>query len=117
MSESKQQLAPWPWRWDDTPWEKYDLMERAPWLVDAEDNPVLAGQITCRDEAHGRAIAAAPELVEALNKTTSAASDALFVLQELIKNDYCRYGHLESIVESLDKSTDAGYAALAKAGA
>lgn len=61
--------------------------------------------------------AGVPELVGALNKTTSAASNALFVLQELIKNDYCRYGHLENIVESLDKSTDAGYAALAKAGA
>ncbi|WP_186260311.1 hypothetical protein [Burkholderia gladioli] len=66
---------------------------------------------------HGAAAEAAPELVEALNETTRAASDALFVLQELIKNDYCRYGHLENIVESLDKSTDAGYAALAKAGA
>lgn len=75
MSESKQQLAPWPWRWDDTPWEKYDPMERAPWLVDAEDNPVLSGQISCKDEAHGRAIAAAPELVEALRIALQLLTD------------------------------------------
>ncbi|WP_186194440.1 hypothetical protein [Burkholderia gladioli] len=118
MSESKQQLAPWPWRWDDTPWEKYDPMERAPWLVDAKDNPVLSGQISCKDEAHGRAIAAAPELVEALQAAMRAASDTLFVLREMLENDYEHtHPRLENLAEALDKATDVGYAALAKAGA
>lgn len=61
---------------------------------------------------------AAPELVEALQEAMRAASDTLFVLREMLENDYEHtHPRLENLAEALDKATDVGYAALAKAGA
>jgi protoporphyrinogen oxidase len=52
--------------WDDTVWD-YDPAEQAPWLVtdDAARDRVLWGEIKC-GEANARLIAAAPDLLEAL---------------------------------------------------
>ncbi len=57
-------IAPWPWGWDGPVWD-YDIENEARWLLDAEGNPVLQGEIKCRDENHAHLIAAAPELLAA----------------------------------------------------
>ena len=57
-----------PWAWDDSVWEECDQMQRAPWLVDAVGNPVLKGEIRCVSEEFAHLIAAAPELLNALNE-------------------------------------------------
>ncbi|MBW5285974.1 hypothetical protein [Burkholderia gladioli] len=61
--------------------------------------------------------AAEAELVEALQVTTRAASDTLFVLQEILRNDGGADPRLENLAEALDKATDLGWPALVKAGA
>jgi hypothetical protein len=57
--------TPGPWEWDGDVWE-YDRENEAPWLMSAKTGmPVIKGDIDCmRDDA--RLIAAAPELLEAL---------------------------------------------------
>jgi hypothetical protein len=64
MSEIKH--ASGPWQWDDEVWTEYDPAERAPWLIGADGRLILTGQIRCQTEADARLIAAAPELLEAL---------------------------------------------------
>ena len=57
--------TPGPWEWDGDVWE-YDRETEAPWLMSAKTGmPVIQGDIDCmRDDA--RLIAAAPDLLEAL---------------------------------------------------
>ena len=58
-----------PWEWDDevpTCYSETDWSEVAPWLVDSNGNDVLSGQIVCKNKADLALIAAAPELLEAL---------------------------------------------------
>ncbi|WP_186065081.1 hypothetical protein [Burkholderia gladioli] len=66
---------------------------------------------------HGPAAETAPELVEALQVTTRAASDTLFVLREILRNDGGADLRLENLADALDKATDLGWPALVKAGA
>jgi len=54
-----------PWEWDANVWD-YDPEQEAPWLVSAGNDKVLFGQIGCTSEANARLIAAAPDLLEAL---------------------------------------------------
>lgn len=68
MSQAKH--TPGPWEWDGSVWQ-YDEQEEAPWLVqapwhDVKSKAVLSGSIRCNTEADARLIAAAPELLEAL---------------------------------------------------
>ena len=61
------QHTPGPWHWDGNPCN-YDKEQEAPWLIDANDSypPILGGTITCQSDANARLIAAAPDLLEAL---------------------------------------------------
>ena len=63
------QHTPGPWHWDGNPCN-YDKEQEAPWLVDANNSfpPILGGTITCQSDANARLIAAAPELLKALNE-------------------------------------------------
>ena len=60
------QHTPGPWKWDGTPWD-YDAENEAPWVVtdDVKEVRVLSGSIRCNKE-NARLIAAAPELLAAL---------------------------------------------------
>jgi hypothetical protein len=62
------QHTPGPWHWEGNPCN-YDKEQEAPWLVDANYSfpPILGGTITCQSDANARLIAAAPELLSALN--------------------------------------------------
>jgi len=62
------QHTPGPWHWDGNPCD-YDPDQEAPWLVDSNNPypPILGGTIKCQSEADARLIAAAPDLLEALN--------------------------------------------------
>ena len=57
--------TPGPWGWDSTVWD-YDPVQEAPWLVTTEGDRVLSGSIQCTSKANARLIAAAPDLLEAL---------------------------------------------------
>jgi len=63
------QHTPGPWKWDGNPCD-YDPDQEAPWLVDSNDSfpPILGGTIKCQSQADARLIAAAPELLEAIQK-------------------------------------------------
>jgi hypothetical protein len=59
------QHTPGPWHWDSAVWD-YDPEIDAPWLVDATDKRVLWGSIKCDSGANARLIAAAPDLLAAV---------------------------------------------------
>ena len=59
------QHTPGPWHWDGDVCS-YDKENEAPWLCSSEDNPILSGEIGCDTEANARLIAAAPDLLGAL---------------------------------------------------
>jgi len=61
--------------------------------------------------ANARLIAAAPELLEALKATNSAAHEALIVLRDVLRDD----ARFDDLIRTLDNATDVGYAAIAKA--
>lgn len=56
-------------------------------------------------------VRSAPELLDALTKVNAAAHEALFFMKDAMRDD----PRFESIIELLDKATDEGYAAIAKA--
>ena len=56
------------WHWDSNPCD-YDVNEDQPWLVDDNGNRVLWGEIHCDLNDNAYLIAAAPELLEALEFT------------------------------------------------
>jgi hypothetical protein len=62
-------------------------------------------------KANARLIAAAPELLEALKATNSAAHEALIVLRDVLRDD----ARFDDLIRALDNATDVGYAAIAKA--
>lgn len=76
--------TPGPWEWDGSVWN-YDSENEAPWLVQGGSDHrvfVLLGSIKANKEADARLIAAAPELLEALQimvkqftKTPSTLAD------------------------------------------
>ena len=53
------------WHWDSNP-IFYDVNEDQPWLVDNNGNRILWGEIHCDLNDNACLIAAAPELLEAL---------------------------------------------------
>ncbi|WP_186215884.1 hypothetical protein [Burkholderia gladioli] len=115
MSESKQQWTPGPW--ELAPWG--DLIgSNGDKVVFAGDGFSIGSRSNSTWKANGDVAKVAPELAEALQEAMRAASDTLFVLREMLENNY---GHthprLENLADALDKATDVGYAALAKAGA
>ncbi|WP_186019904.1 hypothetical protein [Burkholderia gladioli] len=128
MSESKQQLIAEKERvWDQdgelvaTVWARRPDETRLPgeaWIdMRTRIGPALDAAVQ-ETISLARQFAAAPELVEALQAAMRAASDTLFVLREMLENDYEHtHPRLENLAEALDKATDVGYAALAKAGA
>jgi len=58
-----------PWAWDEPPaksHEGHNWIDSAPWLVDENGKDVLSGQIVCKSDYDALLIAAAPDLLEAL---------------------------------------------------
>jgi len=53
------------WHWDSNPCD-YDVNEDQPWLIDNNGNRILWGEIHCDLNDNTHLIAAAPELLEAL---------------------------------------------------
>lgn len=66
MSEIKHTSGPWQWDDDEVWQEGYDTEQHAPWLVGPSGERILTGRIHCLSESDSRLIAAAPELLEAL---------------------------------------------------
>ena len=78
------------WHWDSNPCD-YDVNEDQPWLVDDNGNQVLWGEIHCDLNDNAYLIAAAPELLEALehiveywnrDRNDNAMHDALWHIIE-----------------------------------
>lgn len=69
--------TPGPWEWDGSVWN-YDSENEAPWLVQSGSDHrvfVLLGSIKANKEADARLIAAAPELLEALQMLVADFGD------------------------------------------
>ncbi|WP_433705834.1 hypothetical protein [Paraburkholderia sacchari] len=52
-----------------------------------------------------------PELFDALKAVNAAASEALFFLRDVMRDD----SRFDELIQRLDEATDVGYAAIAKA--
>ncbi|WP_257834576.1 hypothetical protein [Burkholderia glumae] len=129
MSESKQQWTPGPWSLTTVPTSIGSCHKIGPFPSAGDRRETCAcvyadGIRIGIDEkipaavelfANAKLIAAAPELVEALQVAMRAASDTLFVLRDILRNDGGADPRLENLADALDKATDIGYAALAKA--
>lgn len=74
--------TPGPWCWDDNdalPWTDYDKTDHAPYLINANGRIVMSGDdIRINNAANAHLIAAAPDLLEALEAM-------LFSFEELAK--------------------------------
>lgn len=104
----KAQHTPGPWKWDGNPCE-YDEQNEAPWLVDDQDNypPVLGGAIKCANTANARLIAAAPDLLEAL--------ESAWLWMENQADGQSKGGHATFDLMMLREQRDIARAAIAKA--
>lgn len=115
MIENKH--APAPWNWDGPVWG-YDPEQEAPWLIDAEGKSVLHGTIRCSSEADARLIAAAPELLAALQSALAVIEDYRAydhdgdpwkedarLMGEMEIDDYDRDGRLDAARALIDKVT------------
>jgi hypothetical protein len=65
-----------PWEWDGNPWS-YDDAEEAPWLIESGPGgeAILSGELHCRSQADARLIAAAPDLLAALQDVLAWGTD------------------------------------------
>lgn len=78
MSTNKH--TPGPWDWDEDPAKdflEHDWKESAPWLVDVCGKGVITGQVVCENHSDARLIAAAPELLEALEMCVKSMKSCL----------------------------------------
>lgn len=81
--------TPGPWFWDDKVWD-YDPEQQAPWLINSNDDRILSGQITCLNEADARLIAAAPDLLKALEGTIDWLDDGNRILSDSCAADVAK---------------------------
>ncbi|MBA1366795.1 hypothetical protein [Burkholderia gladioli] len=115
MSESKQQWTPGPWEWDDR-YPSSNTGEKTWSLIGANGYGILScdGEENSpqglNDDANAKLIAAAPELVEALQAIAQYGSDTL---SGRIDGPDDREWQREAVLEMTRRAR----AALAKAGA
>ena len=59
--------TPGPWHWDGNPCD-YDPNQEDPWLVGADDQPVITGEVRMRNEHDRSALEATPDMLTALQE-------------------------------------------------